>query len=434
MKKERKQQDYREFLPSALELEKTPVNIASRILLWIILFIVTTTVAWAAIGKMDIVTVAQGKVIPDGKTKPVQSMVKASVDQVHVKENERVTRGQLLVSLDAEDQQAELIRLQQHFEQLSADENRYGKLLELLQSRDKALPRSDDYLLLADWHVYQEKQAEIDVAIEKLEFEKKRTRLESDKYQSILPILENKEKNLKKLADKNLTSNQQYLDQKQLRLQTLHDLKAAKVRTSEIQSAIESLHQKKTLLVQQTLQTYAQKHKTSSENRQSIEQELVKQKQLMKSYQLKSPINGRVHQLSVNGSGTVVTPAQQLMMIVPDDLQLEVEAFVKNSDIGFVQSSQSVQIKVDAYPFTRYGLLDGKLTEVGSDAIQDENYGLVYRVMVEPAKNHLDHQGRKLALAPGMTVSVEVITGQRRLIDYFLEPLQRYSSESIRER
>ncbi len=127
-------------------------------------------------------------------------------------------------------------------------------------------------------------------------------------------------------------------------------------------------------------------------------------------------------------------PAQQMMMIVPGDAVLEISALVKNSDIGFLHENQDVQIKIDAYPFTRYGLLHGKLVTIGSDAIVDEQQGLVYKIKVRPEKSYLDYQHRQLALVPGMTVSVEVITGKRRLLDYFLSPLQRYAAESIRER
>ncbi len=433
-KRKQKHADYREFLPEAMALERRPVNVFSRILIWGIAGLFITALLWAWLSSLDIVTVASGKVEPHSKTRVVQSMVKAAVSEIHVSENDMVKDGQLLVSLEDADMQAELLRLQQHEDQLRKDEQRYRKLMQWLENSDQNEIKSGDYLLLAQWHLYLEKKAEIAAMQVKLQAEKKRTRLEFEKYASILPILTNKEKNLKKLADKNMSSNQQYLDQKQLRLETGHDMQAAKVRLEEIQASIDMFKQKQVLLMQQTYQEYAQKHKTSQESLQSVVQEIIKQQQVLDHYRLTAASDGKVHQLAVRGTGEVVMPAQQMMMIVPGDAVLEISALVKNSDIGFLHENQDVQIKIDAYPFTRYGLLHGKLVTIGSDAIVDEQQGLVYKIKVRPEKSYLDYQHRQLALVPGMTVSVEVITGKRRLLDYFLSPLQRYAAESIRER
>ena len=149
---------------------------------------------------------------------------------------------------------------------------------------------------------------------------------------------------------------------------------------------------------------------------------------------LVAPIDGIVTQLSVHTVGGVVRPAQELMKIVPQEDNLEVEAWIQNKDIGFVQEEQKAEIKVDAFPFTKYGTLDATIVDISNDAVSDENKGLVYasRVILERTKILV---GDKLVnLTPGMSVTVEVKTGKRRLIEYFLSPIMQHTDESIRER
>jgi len=132
--------------------------------------------------------------------------------------------------------------------------------------------------------------------------------------------------------------------------------------------------------------------------------------------------------------GGVVTPAQQLMVIVPSQQPLEVEAMVANLDIGFVKENQIVEIKIDAFPFTKYGVIDGTLTHLSNDAIADEQLGLIYKAQVIMDQTDIQVGDKMVKLSPGMTVAVEIKTGKRRLIEYFLAPLLRYKQESIRER
>ncbi|MGL5632280.1 MAG: HlyD family efflux transporter periplasmic adaptor subunit, partial [Azovibrio sp.] len=132
--------------------------------------------------------------------------------------------------------------------------------------------------------------------------------------------------------------------------------------------------------------------------------------------------------------GGVVTSAQPLMVIVPQDNPLEVEAFVPNKDIGFIRQGQSAQVKVETFTFTKYGIVEGEVVHVSSDAIQDEKLGLIFSARVRLKKDTIWVEDRPVKLSPGMAVTVEIKTGKRRLIEYFLGPLIQYSSESLRER
>ena len=151
---------------------------------------------------------------------------------------------------------------------------------------------------------------------------------------------------------------------------------------------------------------------------------------------LVSPIDGVVQQLAVHTVGGVVTPAQPLLIVVPQDYPVEVEAQFENKDIGFVKEGQPVEIKVETFPFTLYGTIPGKVLTVSDDAVplDKEKGGLVYASRVSMDRATMQVEGKRIHLSPGMAVTVEVKTGQRQVIDYLLSPLLKSMQESLRER
>ncbi|EPM67763.1 Type I secretion membrane fusion protein, HlyD, partial [Pseudomonas syringae pv. actinidiae ICMP 18804] len=139
-------------------------------------------------------------------------------------------------------------------------------------------------------------------------------------------------------------------------------------------------------------------------------------------------------QLAVHTVGGVVTPAQPLMVLVPDGQPVEVEAMLENKDIGFVRAGQPVTVKVETFTFTKYGTIDGEVISVSNDAIEDEKRGLIYSSKIRLNSDTLNVNGVDIKLSPGMAVTAEVKTNKRRVIEYFLSPLQQHASESLRER
>ena len=141
-----------------------------------------------------------------------------------------------------------------------------------------------------------------------------------------------------------------------------------------------------------------------------------------------------MQQLAIHSIGGVVTPAQTLMVIAPDDYAAEVEAVLENKDVGFVKAGQAVEVKIETFPFTRYGTLPGRVSFVSNDAVHDEKKGPVFQVRVKLDRAVLKVDAREVKLTPGMAVSAEIATGQRRLISFFLDPLRKTTTESLRER
>lgn len=165
-----------------------------------------------------------------------------------------------------------------------------------------------------------------------------------------------------------------------------------------------------------------------------MEQELIKTEERISRRTLRAPVDGTVQQLAVHTVGGVVTPAQPLMVVVPEDDVLEIEAAVRNKDIGFVAAGQPADVKLETFTFTRYGSIPGRVVAVSADAVADERQGLVYTARVALLRASLEVDGRMVSLAPGMAATVEVKTGRRRIIDFLLDPILRRGRESLRER
>ncbi|MGI9354125.1 MAG: HlyD family type I secretion periplasmic adaptor subunit, partial [Rhizobiaceae bacterium] len=165
-----------------------------------------------------------------------------------------------------------------------------------------------------------------------------------------------------------------------------------------------------------------------------LEQQLIREERRMHDRQLRAPVTGTVFGLSVHTVGGVVTTKDVILQIVPQNAKLEIEATILNKDIGFIKEGQEVEIKIDTFPFTRYGLIAGKVDHVWRDAIVDEKQGLIYKAEIALSDTRVRVGKQWVPLVPGMSVQAEVKTGTRRAITFFLSPFLKYRDEALRER
>jgi hemolysin D len=236
------------------------------------------------------------------------------------------------------------------------------------------------------------------------------------------------------LLDTNAVARHRVLEVKQERLSAEHDLKSVISQRSELKEAEAELSAKIDHYKSQFSKQNAEALTESIQQLAAIEQEIVKADVRTKAQILHAPVDGVVQQLQIHTIGGVVTPAQELMLIVPDEETLEVEALLENKDIGFVEEGQQAEVKIDAFPYTKYGTIDATLTDISNDAVMDETKGLVFKTQVALKQSVMQIDKRQVHLTPGMSVTVEVKTGTRRVVEFFLAPLLRYKQESIRER
>jgi hemolysin D len=289
-------------------------------------------------------------------------------------------------------------------------------------------------MLRRQWREYEDR---VDVLLherQKNQAARASAQTQVDKLNAVFPIVSRKADSQKGLAAKKLLSEQQYLSAEQERREMYHELLAGKGRVEELAAAVATLDAR-VEHARSEFHSGVLERLDDAERRYSVAlQELVKASVRAKANTITSPVDGVVQQLAVHSPGTVVTPAQDLMVIVPEGDALEVEALLENKDIGFVEPGQQAEIKVDAFPFTRYGTIDGKVENLSRDAVADERKGLVYKMRVQMSQSSIRVNERQVALSPGMTVTVESKTGTRRLIEFFLSPLLRYRDEGLRER
>ena len=434
-----------QFLPAALALRDTPVHPAPRVALWLMMAFALIALLWAVFGRIDVVATATGKVIPNDRTKLVQSMETAVVKSIHVRDGQTVQPGQVLIELDATAAAADVERLRNEAltarlealraqALLSALASGTPPILDAIRGADAARIIAEQSQVSGQYQEYLARQMQLQTEITRRRAELHATQEQVAKLEQTAPIARQRAEDYQKLVRENFVSRHGYLEREQARIEQEQDLSASQARVTEIRAALAEAQQKQATLAAETRRQLLEQHNLAAQKAASLEQEWVKAEQRGRLMHLTAPVAGTVQQLAVHTVGGVVTPAQALMVIVPRDNVLEVEAMLPNKDIGFVNPGQDAEVKVETFPFTRYGTLHGKITQVSSDAIADEKLGLIYATRVKLARDTLRVENKTVRLTPGMAVTVEVKTGTRRVIEYFLSPLMQVSSESLRER
>ena len=434
-----------QFLPAALALRDTPVHPAPRITLWLIMAFALIAVLWATFGRMDVVATAVGKIIPSDRTKVIQPMETAAVKAIHVRDGQEVALGQVLIELDATTATADSDRLRNEALTARLETRRAEALLAALANgappRLQPLDGADAARLLAEqsqasgqYQEYLARQLQFQSEIARRRAELQSTLEQVTKLEQTAPIARQRAQDYQKLVNENFISQHGYLEREQARIEQEQDLASSRSRVVEIRAALMEAQQQQATLAAETRRQLLDQNNLAAQKAASLEQELVKADQRGRLMHMRAPVAGTVQQLAMHTIGGVVTPAQPFMVIVPKEYVLEVEAMLPNRDIGFVNPGQDAEVKVETFPFTKYGTIHGTITHVSSDAIQDEKRGLVYSTRVKLAKDTIRVENKTVRLTPGMAVTVEVKTGKRRVIEYFLSPLMQVTSESLRER
>lgn len=435
-----KQTEY-QFLPAALEIQDSPPSPIGRWIIWSIVILFSLAVLWAIFGKVDIVAVAQGKIIHSGKSKTIQPLQPGYIKAIHVKEGQQVNKGDVLIELDSTISSAEKRRLEDELNSLGLEKRRLELFVKALEqddlsviSEDVNLPEQHQYLLKQSIYSYQDNLSALEDAKERAASEVQVIETQIERYNEIIPVLQKRFAIYEKMSKKGIVSKVDYLQVQKEQLETLKGLESEKGRKKvAVASLNEAINRIKALKSKHLSESLLRITEIDTRIEQ-LNSEVDKTNQQQFYERLVSPIDGTVQQLEVNTIGGVVTSAQPLMIIVPQDRELIAEAKILNKDIGFIYEEQKASVKVDAFNFTKYGLIDGEVISISEEAIEDEKLGLFYSTRVKLSENKINVDGKWVNLSPGMSVAVEIKTGQRRLIEYFLSPILRHKQESIKER
>jgi len=426
------------FLPAALEIQETPPNPLGRALMWCLVALVFVVIAWASLGHVDIVAVAPGKVIPSDRVKVIQAVAIGQVRAIHVRDGQAVRQGETLIELDPTIAVAERDRLAKQLrdEEAALDRQRlFAAWLQNGQRSNGKLPIGLQRTLLDQLIAeHRAKLAAINQSLERKRADMVATQRLVEKGERTLPLITTRAASVAKLADSNLVARNSALELEQQRIEAEQDLAAQRATLQSTQAAINELSEQRSGAHLEAQRSTSQAIEELEARVGALRQELLKAQTVTVQQSLTAPVDGVVQQLQVHTIGGVVTPAETLMVIVPKGQPLEIEALVFNRDIGFVAEGQKATVKVDAFPFTRYGTIAGDIVTVSKDAATDEKLGLVYPSRVRLATTQMRVDAKDVDLSPGMAVTVEVKTGQRRLIEYLLSPIIQAATESARER
>jgi hemolysin D len=430
----------REFLPAADALRETPPHPAPRFLLAAILLLAVTTLLWASFGQLDVVSTAEGKVLAAGLPKPIQTDTLAVVSALHVQEGQRVRAGQLLVELDPSTTAAELAKVEDQRRTAQLDGMLARRLLSPSAGDTLAAPDATDVpeAMRAQWQArLQAQQAEllaarggISATVAERAAEISAARANIAALRESLPISREMAADYKRLLAGKYVARHAWLERERLVREQEQQLAAQQARLAQAQAAHDqALQQREQLDAQQRGGLLKQEHE-ASQREAALSQDANRLRQRDAYTRLTAPVAGIVHQLAVTAPGAVVSPSEPIMQIVPATAPSEIEAVLANRDVGFIRAGQEVNVKVDTFDFTRFGMLSGRVSSLSPDAIQDRERGAVYTVRIRLD----DRQDSPMVLAPGMSVRAEIRTGRRRIVQYFLSPLQRRLDESAHER
>ncbi len=379
-------------------------------------------------------------------------MDKAIINKILVAEGEYVTKGQPLIELDSTLTGANRDRLLSELHSAKMD-------LAVNQALLSRLGKSDDFKIDADstelqfgqdsitaddpfyrrmldekWQQYRARLSSLQSAVREADAGYAATTAIVDKLQQVLPIVNQQTAKIKQMHEKNFASESEYLQLKQESIEKTHDLKAEQQRLEQLQASREEAEQRVTALRAETRVVTLEKMTEAKRQLAILQEELKKAADLDARQILYAPVAGRVHELTVTTQGGVVTEAQPIMNIIPDKASLEVEVFLENRDIGFVDRDMLAEIKIHTFPFTKYGIVNAAINTISDDATMDEKRGLLYRLLLTMERDTIMVQGREVKLIPGMEVTAEIKTGKRRLIEFFMAPLLQHGKESLRER
>jgi hemolysin D len=463
-----------EFLPAALEILETPPSPVRMAMIVFFAMFVATALIWTYFGRFDIVAIAQGKIQPPGRVKIVQPVETAKVKRIAAINGTKVAEGDVLVEFESSDAQADVEALKATTLALEAEIHRRGQALAhgaLRKAGDEKMATPVIWPSHLPTRIFEREEsvlgadlAQLEAALIALDAQRTQKNSEIQRLNEIISAQSALVANLQdrvdmraSLATSGSGSRASVIDGKEILLKEEAVLTGHRGNLREADASIRVLASEREKLLQTFITENTLKRADAGKALDEASQRLIKAQTRLGHMTLRSPADGIVQASAVYTIGQVVTPAQEIMRIVPRGGSLEIEAYVPNKDIGFIEIGQEVAVKVESFPFTRYGMLAGKVTHIARDAIPQADaaqiegnparapesqtfagaqrmQNLVFPMTITIENPELVIHGRPILMSPGMAVTAEIKTGSRRIIEYLFSPLVEVSSEAMRER
>jgi hemolysin D len=460
-----------EFLPAALAILETPPSPIGVVLLWVICLLMTFALGWSYFGRIDILASAQGKIQPAGRVKTIQPLDTGKVVAVHVENGQHVVAGEVLIELDRVEASADEAASVALLGGARAERARRRTALAAAQARLEGAARAiiwpeglpedirarEERVLRGDLERLRAEIAGVDARLEQKNTEIRGLEDAVAAQRALVETLGQRVAMRRALLARNSTTKSSLIDA----MEALQAQEATLVRhkglLDEARSAADVLHKDRDKAFDGFIAENSQKLAEAERAIDDLEQRSVKARAKTGHMTIASPIAGTVLGLSVTSKNQVVTTSEEMMRIVPDDAGLEVECYVQNKDIGFVRAGQAAVVKIESFPFTRYGSVDARVVRVARDAIPEPDaqsaessparalkplyfggaqrmQNLVFAVNLTTARATMNVDGAEVPLSSGMSVTVEIKTGKRRILEFLFSPLVETTSRALRER
>ena len=433
-----------DFLPAALEVIERPVSPTARVTAWALLGLFAAALLWLALGQVDVVVSAPGKLVPADDVKLIQPGAAGIVHAILVRNGQSVRAGQPLVELDPTVSDADTAQASKALETAALDAARLRAILSALDGQGlRFTPPAGTPAEVAATQIAlaRAQLAEIQAAgrthaadTQAARAARAEAQIQVAKLSETLPLLDEQIAANETLLEKGYVSKLRLIEMRRQRLVAARDRDAAlaTVRKAEAQIAVAGGNSSQST-AEGRARVLADLANAESDARLRKE-ELTKATKRGSLQRLVSPVDGTVTQLAVHTVGGVVEAAKPIMVIVPARGKLVAEVAIANKDVGFVRAGQQVALKVEAFAFTRYGAVPGRLEQISSDAVQEEKRGLIYTARVTLDRATIVRNGATTPLSPGMAVTADIRTGRRSLASYLLSPIDEIRTTAGRER
>ncbi len=433
-----------DFSPRILNVMDQPPVPLPRLVLRLLALFLLGLLAWSAIGKLDIVARAEGKLIPQTRLKVVQPFEGGRIEKILVHEGQQVKKGQTLLIMDTHLSQSDTQKIVAELNIARLQLRRIDAELAIspFVFQEADINESFDAVFAqfqSHQQAYQSAVAEQQAVLDQSQRELEAESVVLNKLKEILPIQKEAEARYIQLGKEGYAARQLVLEKKQSRIEVEKNLKAqgfviqslkAKIREArERKQSIESAYQQ---------QLYDEKASIRQQLKQ-LEQDYNQQQYRNTLMELKAPQDGVVMELATHTEGTVIPSGSVVMRLVPLNDPLKAEVNVSNKDVGFINPGQMVRVKLSSYQFQKYGMIDARVERVSADASEKIDAGsqvpaLTYKTLLVLDRQHLQRDGQLFALRSGMHVTAEIKLGKRTVLEYLLSPIQKTLSEAGTER
>lgn len=440
-----------DFAPSLLSIQESPPARLPRAVMYAVSALFVILVLWATFGKLDIVASAEGRLVPQTYVKIVQPADAGIVQEILVKEGQTVQAGQVLIRMDTQ---------VAHADQKTIDTDLALRALQLrridaeLTGQPLMRKASDPSDLFRPVEAqYRDRRQSYQDALGQAQEGLKKSQRDYDsgkevlaKLREVTPILKAQSDSFTDMGKEGYVAQVTMRDKQREYLEKARDLRAQEETVASLAAAVAQAGKQLSQITSKYRSELQNERVEAEGQHRKLQQEQLKQEHKTGLLELKASQAGIVKDLATHTIGTVVSPGTVVLSLVPENEPLVAEVMVKNDDVGFVYRQQQVKVKIAAYPFQKYGMIDGEVIHVGPDASEADSQTpkdpakdkpppqLTYKALIALKSQTLDAQGKTFKLVPGMQAVAEISQGRRTVMEYLLSPVQKTLHDSGRER